>query len=272
MEIFDKTVKTAFDDSGKPKPGLTKVLDTVLRVQRPVVLASIRRLRKKHREETPEQIARRLEKLFLRDVTVGGGAIGASAFVPGVGTLASAGLSLFAIGGYLERTAIYCQSMAELYGVHVENPEKARTMTMALMLGEDGNQLMSQILSQGGKASGVTSKWGLMMGKSSQQGFSVSKTIRKMFFKRFLARQSGAMLGRALPFGIGAVVGGGANLALGKQVVSSVQEAFGPLPKEFPSSLRLDKGEPELEDEKDEQKVRQLTRENDEDEKNSKKS
>ncbi|SQC30004.1 Uncharacterised protein [Rothia kristinae] len=42
-----------------------------------------------------------------------------------------------------------------------------------------------------------------MMGKDESKGFSVSKTIRTMFVKRFLARQSGAMLGRALPFGWG---------------------------------------------------------------------
>ena len=264
MAIFDKTVKNAFDESGKPKPGLTKTLDTVLRAQRPVVVHSIKRLRKKHPEETPEQIARRLEKLFLRDVTVGGGAVGASAFVPGIGTAASFGLSFLAVGGYLERTAIFCQSMAELHGVHVENPEKARTMTMALMLGEDGNQLMSQIMSQGAKASGITSKWGLMMGKGNQRGFSVSKTIQKMFIKRFIARQSGAMLGRALPFGIGAVVGGGANLALGKKVIGSVHEAFGEAPALFPDSLQLDGRAPKLKDAEEEKKVRELTREDDE--------
>ena len=58
-----------------------------------------------------------------------------------------------------------------------------------------------------------------------------------MFIKRFLTRQSGAMLGRALPFGIGAVVGGGANLAMSRAVVKSTQEAFGPLPASFPPEL-----------------------------------
>ena len=37
--------------------------------------------------------------------------------------------------------------------------------------------------------------------------------------------------------GIGAVVGGGANLAMSRAVVKSTQEAFGPLPASFPPEL-----------------------------------
>ena len=168
------------------------------------------------------------------------------------------GLSFVAVGGYLERTAIYAQSMAELYGVHVDEPEKARTMVMALMLGEDGAVLMKQIMGQSGRAAGVSNKWGLMLGKEDGKTFSVSRTIRNMFIKRFLTRQSGAMLGRALPFGIGAVVGGGANLALGRQVIKSTKEAFGEAPKTFPDSVQLDGRAPKFEDPKEEKKAQAL--------------
>ncbi len=257
--LSESALKNAFDDDGKPKPALNKALDSVLRIQRPLVVGSIKRMRKKHPKDTPEQILKRIEKIYLRDVTVGGGAIGASAFVPRIGTATSLGLSFVAIGGYLERTAIYCQSVAELNGVHVQDPEKARTMVMALMLGEDGNVLMSQILGQAGKGRGLSSKWGQMMGKDESKGFSVSKTIRTMFVKRFLARQSGAMLGRALPFGLGAVVGGGANLALGRKVISSTHEAFGEAPALFPDSLQLDGVAPKFEDRRDERRAKILS-------------
>ncbi|RUQ23550.1 di- and tripeptidase [Kocuria sp. HSID16901] len=251
-------MKNAFDDNGQPKPALNKALDSVLRAQRPLVVTALKKIRKKHPDETPEQIAHRLERLYLRDVTLGGGAIGASAFIPGIGTVTSVGLSFVAVGGYLERTAIYAQSMAELYGVHVDEPEKARTMVMALMLGEDGAVLMKQIMGQSGRAAGVSNKWGLMLGKEDGKTFSVSRTIRNMFIKRFLTRQSGAMLGRALPFGIGAVVGGGANLALGRQVIKSTKEAFGEAPKTFPDSVQLDGRAPKFEDPKEEKKAQAL--------------
>jgi F0F1-type ATP synthase membrane subunit c/vacuolar-type H+-ATPase subunit K len=40
------------------------------------------------------------------------------------------------------------------------------------------------------------------------------RAMTNMFVRRFIRKQSTAALGRALPFGIGAVVGGGANLAM----------------------------------------------------------
>lgn len=237
--MFDMfNASSAFDADGKPKPAVTKAVDTVLKVQRPLILSGLKKMREKYPHETPDQLAKRLEKAYLRDVTVGGGAVGATAFVPGLGTAASVGLSVFAVGGYLERTAIYAQSMAELHGVHVEDPDKARLMVMAIMLGEDGSVLMNSMLAHTGKAGGVSRKWGMMMGsKDSGKIFSVERTIRNMFIKRFLTRQSGALLGRAMPFGIGAVVGGGANLALGRAVVKSVAETFGALPAVFPADL-----------------------------------
>jgi hypothetical protein len=227
----------AFDEQGRPKPAMNKVLDTVLRVQRPVVLNFVKKERAEHPDETPEQIAKRLEKLYVRSVTVGGGAVGATAVVPGVGTIASLGLSSFAVVGYLEATALYAQAVAELHGVHTEDPERTRTMVMALMLGEDGRQVMNQILVSGTKGKGMVSSWGLMMGKDDSKTFDVGRTIRNMFVKRFIAKQTGAVFGRALPFGVGAIVGGGANLAMAKQVISATHEAFGPLPATFPAEL-----------------------------------
>ncbi|MCP3425331.1 di- and tripeptidase [Rothia sp. AR01] len=243
--LFNSALKSAFDREGRPKPGLNRALDTVLRVQRPLVVAWVKKMREKHPQDTPGQIAKRLERAYLRDVTVGGGAIGASAFVPGIGTATSIGLSFVAVGGYLERTALYCQAMAELHGVHLQDPEKARTMVMALMLGEDGASLMEGLLGQAGRVSGTSSKWALMLGNQSK-GSTVAKTIRNMFIKRFLARQSGAALGRALPFGVGAVVGGGANFSLGRHVIGATHEAFGEAPEAFPSSLDREERAPSL--------------------------
>jgi len=228
----------AFDEDGKPKPGVNKFLNHVLRVQRPMVIKMLQREREQHPKDTPAQIAKRLTKTYKRSVTVGGGAVGATALVPGIGTIASLGLSSVAVVGYLEATALYAQAMAELHGVHPDDEEQNRTMVMALMLGEDGNQLMSQILANSSRSKGLTNKWGLMLGKSEgNKKFDAGRTIRNMFVKRFLAKQTGAVMGRALPFGIGAVVGGGANLAMSRQVIKATEEAFGEFPAQFPATL-----------------------------------
>lgn len=233
-------ITKAFDENGKPKPGVNKFLDHVLRIQRPLVVGIVKRERAKHPDKTPEQIAKRLERSYRNTVTVGGGAVGATAMVPGIGTIAALGLSSAAVAGYLEGTAIYAQAVAELHGIHPDDEEQNRTMIMALMLGEDGSQLMSQILANSTRSTGLTEKWGLMLGKGPREKkFDAGRAIRTMFVKRFILRQSGALVGRALPFGVGAVVGGGANLALSRQVVKATREAFGPFPEEFPPTLAL---------------------------------
>lgn len=243
-------MKHAFDDDGKPTPALNGFLDRTLKVQRPVVLRWVQHLRNEHPEETPEQIAKRLEKLYIRANTATGGIAGGAAVIPGIGTVASLGVSTVSIGGYLEMTALYAQSIAELHGVSTEDPERTRAMVMALMLGEDGGQLMKQVMSTGAQSRGMTNRWGLLMGSSGKdgKGLNMGTKLRNMFIRRFIRRQGTAMLGRALPFGIGAVVGGGANLAMSRQVVSSVREAFGSIPASFPEALAEVDRAPKLKD------------------------
>ena len=146
-----------------------------------------------------------------------------------------------AVTGYLEATALYAQAVAELHGVEPKDEDQNRTRVMALMFGDDGQALMGQLLTSSSTSKSISNKWGLMMGKSGSNAkfFDVGRSIRNMFVKRFIARQSGAMLGRALPFGIGAFVGGGANLAMARQVIKSADEAFGEFPEQFPPNLTL---------------------------------
>ena len=61
--------------------------------------------------------------------------------------------------------------------------------------------------------------------------------IQRAFLRSLLQRQGTALLGRALPFGVGAVVGGVGNRVMGRAVVASAKEAFGPMPDTIPGEL-----------------------------------
>jgi hypothetical protein len=67
---------------------------------------------------------------------------------------------------------------------------------------------------------------------------SVRERIQTMFLRNLLKRQASALLGRALPFGIGAVVGGVGNRMMGLAVIANAKEAFGPMPDTIPGELR----------------------------------
>jgi hypothetical protein len=65
----------------------------------------------------------------------------------------------------------------------------------------------------------------------------VAKRVRSYFIKRFAAREGASIIGRAIPFGIGAVIGGAGNNLLGRRIIKSSRTAFGAAPAEFPLIL-----------------------------------
>lgn len=232
--------QAVFDGKGAPKPAVARLMGRAVEVQRPLVLAHLRRLRAKHPQAGPLRMDTILEREFLSAVTGGGVAVGAAAIVPGIGTAASLSLSGVAAVAFLEATALYAQSVAELHGVRLEDPERARTLVMAIMLGEEGGALVKSFAGQSvGKPDGASGRWGALLGNNMPMTVvrMIGDRIRKRFVRRLAAGQGSALIGRAVPFGVGAVVGGTANLVMGRSVIRSTREAFGPPPVEVPAGL-----------------------------------
>ncbi|WP_298251902.1 hypothetical protein [uncultured Arthrobacter sp.] len=227
-----------FDKDGHPKPAILRGIERALNVQRPLIISNLARLRRRHPDASPADLARRLERDYLRATTAAGAAVGATAAVPAVGTVASLGLSAAATVGFLEATALYAESIAELHGIHTDDPERSRAMVMAILMGEEGTALIRSILGASA-GQGAPQYWGQMVNKAAPASLvkTLTGTIQRRFLKKFLARQGGFMLGRALPFGAGAVIGGAGNHLMGKAVISTTREAFGPLPRTVPGEL-----------------------------------
>ncbi|WIB27813.1 hypothetical protein [Curtobacterium sp. MCSS17_015] len=215
--------------------GWSSWLDRAISVQRPVVVAHVARVRRRHPHATPAEVIEILERQYLTAVTSGGAAVGASAVIPGVGMIASLGLSGAETVGFLEASALFAQSVTEVHGITVEDPERARALVMAMMLGAPGTQLVKQLAGQARGGQGRTAFWGELVTSSlpKQAVSGIGGKLRNTFVKRFLTRQGTSVLGRAIPFGIGAVVGGLGNHALGRKVVQSSRSAFGPPPSHF---------------------------------------
>ncbi|MDR8020324.1 hypothetical protein [Nesterenkonia aerolata] len=232
--------KQAFDEDGSLTPSAESWLTRAVTVQRPLVLANLRRLRKAHPTLTNRQLARQLDKEFSRVMTGSGAVIGATAAVPAVGTVASLGLSAAATGGFLETCALYAQSIAELSGISTEDPTRAQTLVMAVMLGEEGRQLLGELNDQaGGRSVGPYATLVPLSSLSSSSGVGgvVFNQLKKQFVRRFFVRHGTTMVARAIPFGIGAVVGGTANRVLAKQVIKTAHRTFGELPEQTPATL-----------------------------------
>ncbi|MGB3375382.1 MAG: hypothetical protein WBA87_09600 [Microbacterium sp.] len=231
-------------------PWTARGLDRVLAVQRPLVVAHIRSIRLRHPHATPQQIISILETRYLAAVTTGGAAVGATAVIPGIGTGITLALSGMETVGFMESTALFAQSVAEVHGVAVEDPERARALVMALMLGKEGIDLVSQLAKQAsGKGGTRSSYWGELVTKSlprAAMGPLVDR-LKSAFIRQFASRGGASFIGKALPFGVGAVVGGAGNHLLGRRVLSNSRRAFGSAPAWLPKELEPVPGTEKLE-------------------------
>lgn len=245
---------TEADAKSEIPTAAVKAFDRLLAVHRPAVLANIRTLRRIRPNAGPEQLIKALERQYLAAVTTGGAAVGASAVIPGVGMGISLTLSGVETAGFLEASALFAQSVAEVHGISVTEPDRARALVMALMLGEGGQRLVSQFAGQvGRKAPARQAFWGEMITSSLPQTVvgPLTDTLKRKFLAHFAARHGASIIGRMVPFGVGAAIGGTGNHLLGRRVVRSAREAFPPAPLIFRDELDPARGDP-----KEERRVR----------------
>lgn len=214
------------DNPGIAQKVMMRVLDKGIEVPGPIVAGAVEKLRRNHPDESPAQIIERLDRRFLNTVTASGAAVGATAAIPGVGTVTA----LLATGGetalFLAAGAFYTLAIAEVYGMPIEDLERRRALVMGIALGNTGAMIVEKTALRKSKswADSVTKYIpGVSLGKLN------TALAKRLLFK--LAKTRGFMtLGRVAPFGIGAVIGGASNRALGKAMILSAHKAFGPPP------------------------------------------
>lgn len=231
-------------------PLVVRMLDRVLAIQRPVVVAHLRSIRLRHPNSTTVEIVRILERRYLAAVTSGGAAVGATAVVPGIGTGITLALSGVETVGFLEATTLFAQSVAEVHGIPISDPDRARALVLTLMLGKEGVDLVSQLAGQAA-GKGVTRDryWGELVTKTLPRAAvaPLVDRLKSTFVRQFAARGGASFLGKALPFGIGAAVGGAGNNILGRRVLVGSRRAFGLPPIDLPHELEPLPGSTRLE-------------------------
>ncbi len=226
-------------DVAVSNPFVVRGIDRVLTVQRPVVLAHIRSIRRGRPNASPEEIVRTLERRYLAAVTTGGALVGASSAVPAIGTGTSLVLSSVETAGFLEASALFAQSVTEVHGIVVDDPDRARALVMTMVLGTAGSDLVRQLAGQVSGGTGKTVFWGEMITKSMPRTVMgpIADRIKRAFLKKYAVTQGSNVIGRLVPFGIGALIGGGGNHLLGRQIVRAARDGFGPAPAAWPAWL-----------------------------------
>lgn len=231
-------------------PRTIRALDRVLAIQRPAVLAHLRSIRLRHPDASAAQIVRILERRYLAAVTTGGAAVGATAVVPGIGTGLTLALSGVETIGFLEATTLFAQSVAEVHGIAVSNPDRARALVLTLLLGKEGVDLVAQLAGQvSGKGVPRDRYWGELVTKTLPRAAvgPLVDRLKSSFVKQFAAKGGASVIGKAIPFGIGAVIGGAGNNILGRRVLVNSRRAFGIPPLVVPVDIEPRPGAERLE-------------------------
>ncbi|MFC9551256.1 hypothetical protein ACFTWF_10450 [Rhodococcus sp. NPDC056960] len=221
-------------NGGPVEKVLVSVLDNGSRLQAPAVAKYVDWVRRSHPGESPAQIVERMEKMFLLAVTGSGSAVGATAAVPGVGTVASIAAVGAESGFFLEAAALLTLAVASVHGISAADHQQRRALVLSVALGESGMEIVQ-------KATGVTAKnWATAI-TSRVPGPTLrgmNSTLVRKFITKYAARRSALILGKLVPAGIGAAIGGAGNRAIGKGVIKNAREAFGPAPARWPDELR----------------------------------
>lgn len=220
---------------------ILRMLERVLDTQRPLVVAHLRSLRRKRPDLTPDQMLRRIEKQYLTAVSGGGAAVGATAAIPGIGTVSALGISAAETVGFLESTAFFAQAYTEIHGTPALEQQRAKALVMTLLLGSAGTAMVRRVADQslGGSGANHTTFWGGLITQSLPPGVmqQLLESLRNMLVRRIATQSVKTTAGRLIPFGIGALFGGVGNHMLGRQVIASAHEAFGPAPRYFTTEL-----------------------------------
>lgn len=224
-------------------------------VQRPAVTSYIKEIRRKRPRATPAEVMKTIESQYVATTTIASSAIGASAAIPAVGIPIAIGLGVADLIFFYETTALFALCMAELRGIPVEDPERAKAIVLGAVLGEKRKSKVTEIvmsaLPAGAAISGARGVAGAAVGGASplwgdllaqQLPDSALVPVSMVLAKQAIAQ--GATMGfvkigsKAIPV-IGAVAGGATSFYFGSGVVKSCRAGFSAPAETWPEWLEL---------------------------------
>lgn len=199
------------------------------------VHAHVEKVRRRNPDASPEQLVRLLEKEYLLVVAGTGGAVGAAAAAPAVGTGIALVLTASDVATFFSASAAYVLAVASVHGIEVEDTDRRRALLLTALLGDSGTKALEDLTGVGSARVARLLMTRLPMATVKK----VNTTLTRRMVRTQLAKQTGLFFGRLLPYGVGVVVGAAGGRALGRQVISGARRAFGPAPLAFRDPLEL---------------------------------
>ncbi|OZB48563.1 MAG: hypothetical protein B7X40_06905 [Cellulomonas sp. 14-74-6] len=220
-----------------------KLLDKAVAIPSATIHAHVQKVRARNPHATPEQVVRLLEKEYLAVVQVAGGAVGAVAAAPAVGTGTAFALTVSDVATFFGASAAFALAVASVHGIDVADTDRRKALLLASILGESGAAAVQDAAGIGSVRVART----LLTRMPLATVRKVNSTLTRRMIRRQVAKQSGLALGRLAPFGIGLAIGVAGGRALAHTVIDGSRIAFGPAPAVFPETLVIAPTAPQIE-------------------------
>jgi hypothetical protein len=182
----------------------------------------------------PEKI-KALTDSFARELATVGAAAGAAVAAPAIGTAGSIAASAAEVAWFTGRAGDLILTIAALHGRSEPTVDERRAWVLAVLLygstAREGFTHMAEevgvTLAAGGTAvAGIAPQVRLPLNSLR----AINGGFQRHIVRRYGARRGVVALGRALPLGIGAAIGGGANYAAIRALARHADQFFSRLP------------------------------------------
>lgn len=161
-----------------------------------------------------------IERRYTRSLVGAGAAVGLGSAVPGAGVATFLGLSAAELAWTTTKSAELIMAVGAAHGLDDASLEERKNWILAVMVSGDG--AAGQFAQLAGNAAGG----GFGKGISGRWFNRANRYLTRRFVTRYASSRLANAAGKALPFGIGAAVGGAANYAVARTVVRQARLLF----------------------------------------------
>jgi hypothetical protein len=214
---------------------LDVLLDKAVTIPSSSIHAHVATLRRRNPYASPAQIIGLLEKEYLLVVSAAGGAVGAAAAAPFGGTGTAIGLTAGDVATFFAASSAFALAVADVHGIEVEDAARRRALLLTTVLGEEGAKELAEAIEIGSATAATT----LLTRLPTSTINAVNGTLTRRVVRRQAARRTTLLMGRLVPFGIGAWIGFRGARSLGHTVIDGARAAFGPPPAVFPRVIEV---------------------------------
>lgn len=171
---------------------------------------------------TNERVAE-LTRAFTRELATVGAASGGAAAVPGAGTITAVATTAADLSWFTLRSADLILSIAAVHGHDEASLQERRLWILSVLaFGDSASKGVTVLAREAGIGLGKK-----MTNKVPAEALRViNRLIGRTVFTKYGTKRGVVAIGRALPFGVGAVIGGGSNWALVKGIGRQADKLF----------------------------------------------